>query len=174
MMAQYVCDLSCRAGRCICGASGVLNDGDSIVSSLMFMDGARTTIAERKPLAMMTDAEIRMMRDSVRGMPLSKAKELPIYDEFKSLSSDGMPANEMRALYDGAVAEPREMTRDEAKMEAHRDHMIEGMLSASHPNVARHEESPRFARDGRPFGDLSSADRAYEQMTNDMSNAWRG
>jgi len=96
---------------------------------VMFMDHANH--AERKPLAMMTDSEIRTMRDSVRGMPVLKAAALPIYDQFRGILDDnGTPMEQMRALYDGATYTPTEPTREECRAAAARDHMIEQMRDA--------------------------------------------
>ncbi|WP_313522251.1 DUF2213 domain-containing protein [Shinella sp.] len=132
--------------------------------------------ANRKELNMMNDAEKRTMRDSVRGMPLSQAKDLPIYDEFKTFWNNGMPANEFAALHDGAIVEPRQQTADEARVEAARDHMIHGLAAAHHTPVNDNHTppAPQFARDGRPLSELADHERAYEEMCIRQSGAWQG
>uniref|UniRef100_A0A7C1P3X6 Uncharacterized protein n=1 Tax=Agrobacterium albertimagni TaxID=147266 RepID=A0A7C1P3X6_9HYPH len=131
-MPTFNCNQSCRSGRCSCGAvddRGVVRDGAALRVGVMFMDHANH--AERKPLAMMTDSEIRTMRDSVRGMPVLKAAALPIYDQFRGILDDnGTPMEQMRALYDGATYTPTEPTREECRAAAARDHMIEQMRDA--------------------------------------------
>ncbi|MCC2612630.1 hypothetical protein [Neorhizobium petrolearium] len=124
---------------------------------------------------MMTDSEKQAMRDSVRGMPLSQAKDLPIYDAFKGFWNGGMPANELQAICDGAIVEPREMTADEARVEAARDHMVEQMANAHRAPVNDNKTPGQpFARDGRPMSQLADHERAHEQMVRDMGNAWKG
>jgi hypothetical protein len=124
---MIVCDCFTKGHKgCVCGAfkDGVLVDKATVRVPLFLADGART---QRKEPHMMTDAEIRDMKTSVRGMPLSQAKDLPIYNEFKGLFTDGMPANELRALYDGAVADSVRSADEVSRVEAHRDHMIDMM-----------------------------------------------
>ncbi|EUB95585.1 hypothetical protein PMI07_002073 [Rhizobium sp. CF080] len=176
---MIICDCYNHGHKsCICGAfkDGVLADGATVRVSVFLRDGDANASAPRKELHMMTDAEKLSMRDSVRGMPLSKAKDLPIYDEFRSFWNGGMPANELQALYDGAIVEPREMTADEAKAEAYRDHMIEQMSGAYRApvNDNRTPAAPQFARDGRPMSQLADHERAREEMIHRQTNAWKG
>ncbi|MBB3610973.1 hypothetical protein FHX11_003925 [Rhizobium sp. BK602] len=98
-----------------------------------------------KTLETMNDAEITAMRDSVRGMPLSTAKDLPIYDAFKGFWTDGRPANEMRALYDGAVDGVSPGSDQVSRVEATRDHMIDSMRN----------EHRRPVNDNNPHGDVA-------------------
>ena len=51
---------------------------------------------------MMTDAETRTMRDSVKTMTVQDASKLPIYDNVRGACRSGMPAEEYFALTDGA------------------------------------------------------------------------
>ncbi|MCQ1778243.1 hypothetical protein NOJ05_13630 [Neorhizobium galegae] len=172
---MIVCDCTSQGHtKCVCGAfkDGVLIDGATVRIPVFMRDSAPLA---RKELHMITDAEKQTMRDSVRGMPLSKAKDLPIYDEFKSFWNGGMPANELQALHDGAIVEPREMTAGEAKAEAYRDHMIEQMSGAYRApvNDNRTPAAPQFARDGRPISELADHERAREEMIHRQTNAWK-
>lgn len=81
----------------------------------------------RKEISTMTDAEVQTMRDSVRGMPMAQAAALPIYDDFRGFYSQGMPGNELQALYDGALPQERQQTAEQARAEATRDQMIHEM-----------------------------------------------
>lgn len=102
------CDGSCHRPNirdCACGMirDGVMVRSGSIRVSALMMDSAPPS-QERKTLTMMNDTEIRDMRASVRGMPVSKAAALPIYDEFRNILDDsGQSMARARAFYDGAV-----------------------------------------------------------------------
>ena len=87
---------TCSGPVCSCGAAGVVKDGAGVSVSASMMDGA----------AMMTDAQRKAMRDSVKGMPLHQAAALPIYDNVRNASAGGMNAAEWYALMDGAVSLP--------------------------------------------------------------------
>lgn len=122
---------------------------------------------------MMTDAEKRTMRDSVRGMPLAQASALPIYDNVRGLRTSGVAAEEYYAILDGAVPGPHVMSDAEAKAEAARDHMIDSMNNQWRQPVNDNAKKPHeFARDGRRLADMAPVDRAYEEMVLDM-NSWR-
>lgn len=107
-MTGFVCDGSCRSGRCKCGVPGVLSDGEWVHVPLLLRDGAPAPNTERKPLAMMTDAETRTMRDSVKTMTVEDASKLPIYDNVRGARWSGMPAEEYFALTDGAKPVPNQ------------------------------------------------------------------
>ena len=51
----------------------------------------------------MTDAEMKAMRDSVRGMPLEQAAALPIFDNVRGSWTSGMPAEQYFAIVNGAI-----------------------------------------------------------------------
>lgn len=130
-MPTFNCNQSCRSGRCSCGAideQGVVRDGAALHVGMMFMDNANR--AERKTLTMMTDSEIKNMRDSVKGMPVAQAAALPIYDNVRGLRVSGMSAPEYYALLSGAVPANPVSGRDACRSAAMRDHMIEGMRNA--------------------------------------------
>lgn len=61
---------------------------------------------DRKALEMMTDGEIRTMRDSVKSMTASEAAKLPIYDNVRGALMGGGPAEVHCALVDGARPDP--------------------------------------------------------------------
>ena len=169
-----ICDCYEKGHRkCQCGATvdGVVKDGTTIRVPLFLRDSASHP---EKDIRMMNDAEKRTMRDSVRGMPLSQAKDLPIYDDFKSFWNNGMPANELAALHDGAIVEPRQQSADEARVEAYRDHMIDSLSNAHRAPVNdNHSAGPVHTKDGRLVSDLPEHERAHHQMTHDISNAWK-
>ncbi len=100
----------------------VLRDGDSVLVRMLAKDGAT-----RKPLAMMTDAERQTMRDSVKGMPLSQAAALPIYDAVRGSVMSGRPAQEHYALIDGA--EP-DRTAAQDRADAYRDGYVDRLSTA--------------------------------------------
>ena len=80
---------------------------------------------------MMTDAEKQIMRDSVRGMPLSQAAALPLYDGVRGSVSSGMPSEQYFALVDGAVVdEAPEMQRLKAQRDAAYDQMVDNLRNA--------------------------------------------
>ena len=57
---------------------------------------------------MMTDAETRIVRDSVKTMTVEDASKLPIYDNVRGARWSGMPAEEYFALIDGAKPVPNQ------------------------------------------------------------------
>lgn len=104
---MLVCDCYASGSKkCTCGAvqDGVLRNGATLHVPLLMKDSAPPAI--RKELTMMNDAEIKSMRDSVRGMLVAKAAALPIYDNVRGLTVSGMPAPEYYAVLDGAVRNP--------------------------------------------------------------------
>lgn len=150
------CDQSCRTrkGLCACGAlkDGVLQDGHSLQVSLMITDGS-VMPGERKVLAMMTDSEIRDMRASVRGMPVSRAMLLPIYDEFRGLLDDGgQPMARARAFIDGAVYDRSSIEPTEENIRAlgdvlaARQMMVADLRSAHRQPI--NDNEPTHARRG--------------------------
>lgn len=169
-MPKFECDQSCRSGPCQCGAidaNGVVQDGGIVRASITIMDASpdRLTIrddSKRKPLAMMTDAEIKTMRDSVPSMTINQAAALPIYDEFRGLLDDGgVPMERIRAMYDGAQPGEIKPTDQECRVQAHRDHMIEQMRDAhKSPSTSGGHVSP-------------SVEQARAGMVADMANAHR-
>ena len=178
-MPSFTCNQSCRSGRCSCGAvdeRGVVRDGAALHVGMMFMDNANR--AERKPLAMMNDAEIKTMRDSVRGMPVEKAMALPIYDGFRGLLDDGgQPMERGRALIDGAIignGSPAQTESSACRAAAYRDHMIEQMRGANKPPVNDNRPGAVTA-DGRRIADIADpTERARQRMIADMANEHRG
>uniref|UniRef100_A0A7C1NXI0 Uncharacterized protein n=1 Tax=Agrobacterium albertimagni TaxID=147266 RepID=A0A7C1NXI0_9HYPH len=103
---------------------------------------------------MMNDAEIKTMRDSVRGMPVAQAAALPIYDNVRGLRVSGMPAPEYYALLSGAVPASKTPVREASQSAAYRDHMIEGMRNA-------YLDTP---------GSEATPQELYERR---ISNAWK-
>ncbi|TPK42631.1 MULTISPECIES: hypothetical protein [unclassified Mesorhizobium] len=97
------CTSACFAGHCDCGA--IVNDNmqrnRTFHIPLMMKDSASSQ-PQRKSFDMMTDAEKRTMKDSVKGMPLHQAAALPIYDGVRGSIASGRPAEEYYALVDGA------------------------------------------------------------------------
>lgn len=153
---------------------GVLQDGHTLHVSIMLKDGA-TIPGGRKDLAMMTDTEVRTMRDSVHGMPIGKAASLPIYDNVRGGVMSGMAAERYCAMVDGADVSDGEYTADMARRDAAHDHMTDKLRNAwKHDPVNDNRFSaPQFARDGRPMSELSESDRAREEMIARQSGAWR-
>jgi hypothetical protein len=130
---------------------------------------------ERRNLQMMTDSEKQTMRDSVRGMPLSQAAALPLYDNVRGLITSSMPAERYYAILDGATADTTQ-TPDQIRSQAAYDHMVQGLndahRSATNDNKADHRQ---FARDGRTMSTLSDrekVDEAYRDYADGL-NAWR-
>ncbi|PHJ93353.1 hypothetical protein VF09_37385, partial [Nostoc linckia z9] len=76
---MLVCDCyTLGSKKCTCGAvkDGVVVNGAALRIPLMMTDSAPQQ--HRKELTMMNDAEIKNMRDSVKGMPVAQAAALPI------------------------------------------------------------------------------------------------
>ena len=118
---------------------------------------------------MMTDSEIRSMRDSVRTMTVSEAAKLPIYDNVRGGLMSGRPAEQHCALLDGAQPDP--LADQHHRNEAYRDHMIDRQYKASlHPVNDNAEGSITHARDGRALSDLSASECAREQMISRLDN----
>jgi hypothetical protein len=174
------CDGLCqkpKVGECSCGLfrDGVMVRNGSIRIPIILMDRAAPT-TERKTLAMMTDADIRDMRVSVRGMPVSKAALLPIYDEFRGMIDDGgVPMERMRALCDGAVydgsgiaATPENAMAIGDAEYAYRK-MVADMGGAHRQPV--NDNRPTHTRDGRLIDSLPEHERAYQRMVADMADA---
>lgn len=78
--------------------------------------------ATRKDLHMMTDAEKRTMRDSVKTMSITEAAALPLYDGIRGAVAGGMAAERYYALVDGAQSDP--ISDAQAKASAAYDQMI--------------------------------------------------
>lgn len=163
------CDGSCRArkGLCACGAlkDGILQDGHSLHVSLMLKDGA-TIPGDRKDLAMMTDSEVRTMRDSVCGMPIDQAEKLPIYDDFRGFQSSGMNGARYAAMCDGADCSKVEYTADQDRRDAHYDHMKDRIGNAW-KDVPVNDNRAITA----PAG--SDPDVAHREMVDRLTNGWR-
>lgn len=86
--------------------------------------------ANRKEQHMMTDAEQRAMRDSVKGMPIELAAALPIYDNVRGLMTSGMAAEKYYAIIDGATADAPRISDEQAKAMAAYDKMVADMNTA--------------------------------------------
>ncbi|MFC3315404.1 hypothetical protein ACFOHY_01025 [Rhizobium rosettiformans] len=116
--------------KCSCGAvkDGVLVNGASLHIPVLMKDSA--TPQTRKELTMMTDAEIKSMRDSVRGMSVTQAAALPIFDNVRGLRACGMPAPEYYAMLYGATPASQAPNREAAQSRSYRDQMIEDMRNA--------------------------------------------
>lgn len=84
----------------------------------------------RTELHMMTDAEQRAMKDSVKGMSLDQAATLPIYDNVRGLMTSGMPAEKYFAILDGATAGKPQISDEEAKADAAYGQMVADMNGA--------------------------------------------
>lgn len=93
---------------CVCGAcvNGVARDGAVIHIPLMMKDGQPVAPSSGRTLSMMTDTEIRTMRDRVKTMTASEAAKLPIYDNVRGALMGGGPAEVHCALVDGARPDP--------------------------------------------------------------------
>ncbi|MDR7027253.1 DUF2213 domain-containing protein [Rhizobium rosettiformans] len=85
---------------------------------------------ERNNLTMMNDAEIKTMRDSVRGMSVTQAAALPIFDNVRGLRACGMPAPEYYAMLYGATPASQAPNQEAAQSRSYRDQMIEDMRNA--------------------------------------------
>ncbi|MFN3506215.1 MAG: hypothetical protein ACK4ZU_01980 [Allorhizobium sp.] len=124
---------------------------------------------------MMTDTEIKTMRDSVRGMPVMQAAALPIYDQFRGLRDDnGTPLEQVRALYDGAVYSAPEPSREACRAAAYRDQMIADMANA-HKRTASDNGSLVPSLQGSthiPDG-VDPVEHARTRMIADMANQHR-
>jgi hypothetical protein len=73
----------------------------------MLLDGADRRQPETgKTLSMMSDTEIRMMRDSVKNMTVTEAAKLSIYDNVRGSLMGGRPAEVHFAVVDGARPDP--------------------------------------------------------------------
>lgn len=120
---------------------------------------------------MLTDAEKRTMRDSVRGMPLSDAVKLPIYDDFRV-----NPQFLQRcAFLDGAVPDAQQ-TDTEARAEAHRDHMIHQQSNAWNGDATSQDAAasvPEYTKDGRHISTLTDSELAYHRYVSTQTNAWK-
>jgi hypothetical protein len=161
-----------KIGSCACGMfrDGVMVGNGTIRVPLMLTDSAPPS-QERKPLPMMTDSEKQSMRDRVPTMTVDQASALPIYDNLRGKFAGGMPAEKYYALCDGA--KPSEMTADQHKVEAARDHAAWKMASAwrAPQNDNRPITAPQIASDGRPMSELTDSERAREQMIANLENA---
>lgn len=133
---------------------------------------------------MMTDIEQKAIRNSVRGMPLHRAKNLPIYDGIRGAIVGGRPAEEYYAIMDGAVpsilgaAAPTSdaINAKAQEIEAHKRYV--DSLNGWRKEPVNDNKSPapkpekQFARDGRPMSTLTDEERAYERYV-DSLNGWR-
>lgn len=171
------CDHKAPRGQaCKCGAvvDGIVQDGKWISVPLMLRDNSVST--EGKNLQMMTDSERQAMKDSVRGMPLSKAAALPIYDNVRGLVTSGMPAERYFAILDGATVTAEEPSTAQIQAQAAYDHMVHRLgdahRSATNDNKVEHRQ---FARDGRAMTTLTDREKADEAHQDyvDGLNAWR-
>lgn len=132
MTLKCLCDGRCRRGGCeAVDERGVLRDGATIVTNMMMTDAARSPNPERKPLHMMTDTEKRGMRDSVPSMSVADAAKLPIYDDVRGLSANGMPAEEYHAAMDGAGGADvaKAFARRDAAYDSQEDHQPAALRS---------------------------------------------
>ena len=128
---------------------------------LSLVDGKALAPDERKPLQMMTDAEIKAMRDRVPSMTISEAAKLPIYDSVRGAVVSGHPAERYFAAVDGAKSDPADLqTIDRLASQ----HLYEQRLS----NAWKGDGAPAAVRSRIP-GDNGQA--AYEKRLND---AWKG
>ena len=109
---------------------------------------------------MMTNDEIRTMRDSVRGMPLADAAKLPIYADFRGMWRGTMPLCDHYALQDGAILTGTPYTADRARSDAFHDQMV-------------HDMGRAYLGDRAPTHVISDPATAREQMARDISDAWR-
>ncbi|MFK0339193.1 hypothetical protein ACIQT7_18145 [Agrobacterium deltaense] len=125
---------------------------------------------------MMTDSEKQAMKDSVRGMPLSKASALPIYDGVRGLMASGMPAEKYYAIIDGAVATAEQPSPEQIQDQAAYDHMVHRLNDAHRPAANNNRVDHRqFARDGRSMSaltDREKADEAHQDYVDGL-NRWR-
>jgi hypothetical protein len=131
---------------------------------------------DRKELHMMTDTEQRAMRDSVRGMPLSKASALPIYDSVRGAVTSGMPAERYVAILDGAVVDASPEMQDAiAKRDAAYNDSVRDLNNRWRGEPDRQDKEPTLARDGRPLSALTDKERADEAHRDyvDSFNRWR-
>jgi hypothetical protein len=126
-------------------------------SSVRIGDSAQPN---QRTLSMMTDHEIRTMRDSVRGMPLADAMQLPIYDDVRGVSYGGGSYAQYCAIRDGAVVTGAPYTADRARLEASHDQMV-------------HDVGRAYLGDRAPAHITSDPAAAHEQMTRAISDAWR-
>lgn len=116
--------------------------------------------ANQRTLSMMTDHEIRSMRDSVRGMPLADAAALPIYAAFRGMWNGGMSLCDLYALQDGAVVTGTSYTSDTARVDAARDQMV-------------HDLGRAYLGDRAPVYVATDPAAAHAQLRRDLSDAWR-
>ncbi|WP_333900432.1 hypothetical protein [Agrobacterium pusense] len=172
------CDHKAPLGQlCKCGSfvDGVLQDGKAASFPLIFKDNASIS-TEGKNIQMMTDSDRQVMKDSVRGMPLSKAAALPIYDNVRGLVTSGMPAERYFAILDGATVTAEEPLTAQIQAQAAYDHMVHRLgdahRSATNDNKVEHRQ---FARDGRAMTTLTDREKADEAHQDyvDGLNAWR-
>jgi len=173
------CDHKAPRGQpCKCGAvvDGIVQDGKWISVPLMLRDNASIS-TEGKNYQMMTDSQRQAMKDSVRGMPLSRAAALPIYDGVRGCTMSGMPAERYCAIIDGAIVTDEDTNSPEKiKAQAAYDHMVRGLNEAHRsPTNDNKAENRQFARDGRAISTLTDrekADEAYRDYV-DGFNTWR-
>lgn len=173
------CDHKAPLGQlCKCGSfvDGVLQDGKAASFPLIFKDNASIS-TEGKNIHMMTDSERQAMKDSVRGMPLSKAAALPIYDNVRGVVTSGMPAERYFAILDGATVGNEEPSTAQIQAQAAYDHSVQRLNDAyrspTNDNKSGHRQ---FARDGRAMSaltDREKADEAYLDSVENINGAWR-
>lgn len=82
----------------------ILRSGQVLRVPMTMTDAAApaTATPQRKEPHMMTDAEVRTMRDNVRTMTVTDAAALPIYDNVRGMMAGSLPAPDYYALLDGA------------------------------------------------------------------------
>ena len=181
---MVTCDCYVKGFRkCFCGAvkDGFVAEGATIHIPLLLKDSVEAPSQFRKEINMMTDAEKRAMRDSVRGMPLWQAAKLPIYDDFRGMTLGSLPAEQYYAICDGAdgtrSVEPTQENINRlgdalaARQAYERD--LQTAHQTSQPVNDNRHGSRHVVRDGRALSQLSDSERAREQMIHDLNNAYR-
>ncbi|MBB5041893.1 DUF2213 domain-containing protein [Shinella fusca] len=104
----YDCTLDWTAGKSPSGEAydavqrGIRSNHIAIVKQARGGADLRIGDSGHKNLATVEDAERRAMRDSVKGMPLTDAMALPLYDDIRGVIVSGMPAERYYAILDGA------------------------------------------------------------------------
>lgn len=96
----------------------------------------------------------------------------PLYDNFRGLSArNGTPLDKYYAAQNLMRGSPE----GQRALAAH-DHMVDTLVGRVAPPQATNDNAPAdpvTAKDGRPFGQLSDAEKARERMQRDMADAWR-
>ncbi|MCA0339775.1 MAG: DUF2213 domain-containing protein, partial [Proteobacteria bacterium] len=176
----YDCTLDWTAGTSPTGERydaiqrGIRSNHIAVVPQARGGSELRIGDSARKDLKTMTDAEKQTMRNSVRGMPLAQASALPIFDDVRGAWHGGMKAEEYFAITAGALVDAPAQAADTSLADQAYREMCDRLSNLHREEAKPHTPAAaQFARDGRKLSDLPESERAYEEMRQRQSDAWR-